>query len=109
MNVANAIKPGNAAFSLHPSRKCYGLENKRDQSRERRKPITCARCAATNTANQRFCYRCGMALTIQAAMQADKERRQADDRLNRLVKDPEGLRDLLTVLAKHGIIEAPKN
>ena len=85
-------------------RKCYGLENKRDDATQKRKPHTCQRCQAVNGADQRYCYRCGMALTMQAASEAMERRERGDELLNTLVQNPEGLKELLATLHKHGLL-----
>ena len=86
-------------------RKCYGLENKQDQALEKRKPTSCTRCQAINTPEQRFCHRCGLALTLKAAQEAAEKRQNTDELLNELVKKPESLKDLLAVLSKHGLLK----
>jgi hypothetical protein len=88
-------------------RKCYGLENKQDTATQKRKPHACQRCQAVNGADQRFCFRCGMALTIEAAHEAVERRQQGDELLSRLVQNPEGLKDLLAVLSRHGLLPSP--
>jgi integrase len=90
-------------------RKCYGLENSQDKALEQRKPQSCQRCQAVNGADQRYCFRCGMALTIRAAQEAQTRREVSDDALNKLAQTPAGLKDLVAALVKHGVIPAPAN
>ena len=56
------------------------------------KPRKCKRCGNVNKATDTFCSRCSLALdekTMQELKQKDMERTQADEIMNKLIKDPE--------------------
>lgn len=88
-------------------RKCYGLDNKQDDAVQRRTPVRCHRCDSTNGPEQRFCYRCGMALTQKAHFEAEASRETIDKRLNELIDNPEVKRQLIELLLKNAAQPAP--
>jgi integrase/recombinase XerD len=55
---------------------------------------TCPRCSQKNDPLVRFCAKCGLALNVEAAIEVDESRKEADSWLNLLLKDPE-VRDVL--------------
>ena len=42
-------------------------------------PRECPRCKSSNPATNMFCFRCGMALTLEAAMKVEEARAKADE------------------------------
>jgi integrase/recombinase XerD len=50
----------------------------------------CARCNLGNSPSDRFCGRCGLPLSIDAAVEMEKQRREADDLMSKLSEDAEG-------------------
>lgn len=69
--------------------KMHGL----NEAEERQKPkltITkCPRCQQLNDPTVRFCAKCGLPLALEAAMEIERQRKQADDIMTRLLEDPE--------------------
>ena len=53
------------------------------------KPQQCPRCAIINSVDARFCHKCGSPLDVNTALELDEERKQSDDMMAELVKDPE--------------------
>jgi integrase len=54
----------------------------------------CPRCKLSNGPTDKFCGKCGLPLSVEAAMEYEKERRNADDLMSRLLEDP-AVRELL--------------
>jgi integrase len=79
--------------------KMYGLE-KKETKKEQAKlaPLKCSRCQQMNDPTVRFCAKCGLPLKIEAALEVEQQRRQADDIMNKLLDDPEVRKYLLTKL-----------
>jgi len=53
------------------------------------KPKQCHRCETINTKDARFCHKCGSVLDVNTAIELDKYRKDGDDLMAQLVKDPE--------------------
>lgn len=53
------------------------------------KPKPCPRCSAINSKDSRFCHKCGSILDVNTALELDDNRKQSDDLMAELVKDPE--------------------
>jgi integrase len=62
-------------------------------------PIMCPRCQQANDATLRFCGKCGLPLRIEAALELEKTRKEADDLMSKLLEDPE-VRTLLLAKLK---------
>ncbi len=71
--------------------KIYGIkmdENEKDGNKLL--PKTCSRCSHTNSVTNKFCSKCGMIIDGKIAIEIiekDIERKQADDILDKLMKD----------------------
>ncbi len=59
---------------------------------------SCPRCKETGSPYSRFCNRCGCPLDPETALAADLERQKYEEKLNRLVRDPEKLKKLVSLL-----------
>ena len=69
-----------------------GIEIKKENKESILKPITCEKCKTKNESTNKFCKICGMILDENEAkkvLKSDTERQQADEIMNKLVKDPE--------------------
>jgi site-specific recombinase XerD len=69
-----------------------GIIKEQEQDGTILKPRKCERCGNVNKATDTFCSKCSLALdekTMQELKQKDIERQQADEIMNKLVKDPE--------------------
>jgi len=67
--------------------KVYGISKEKEDRKETKlKPIVCSRCKTVNEATNKFCKACGMPLTLEAAMEAEKEREVIDKWLNTWLK-----------------------
>ena len=62
-------------------------------------PITCPRCDTKNLTTVKFCSKCGLPLQIEAALEIELQRTQADDIMNKLLDDPE-VRELILMKLK---------
>ncbi|MBN2420662.1 tyrosine-type recombinase/integrase [Candidatus Woesearchaeota archaeon] len=72
--------------------KVNGIEAVKEKKQQLLIPKKCLRCFAVNEATNRFCKVCGFSLNKEEAeiiLKADVERKQADDIMNRLMKDNE--------------------
>jgi integrase len=70
--------------------KMYGIENEENKKEQAKlTPLKCSRCQQMNDPTVRFCAKCGMPLKIDAALEVEQQRSQADDIMNRLFDDPE--------------------
>jgi site-specific recombinase XerD len=70
-----------------------GIEiKKEDKPEQKLKPIKCQRCKTINETTNKFCKLCGLILDKEEAdkiIKSDAERQQADDIMDKLIKDPE--------------------
>jgi len=80
--------------------KVYGMEKKESVEPSALTPLRCLACTQPNPGSARFCSRCGRPLNMRTAMKIE----DANQMLNELVKNPEGLKELATLLAKHGLV-----
>jgi integrase/ribosomal protein L40E len=69
------------------------------------KPKVCQKCGAINAKDARFCQKCSSILDVKTAIELDSRRSEADEILNRLIKDPDKLRELATLLADARLIQ----
>jgi len=63
-------------------------------------PRRCPRCQETNPATNRFCSKCGLALDAKVATRLEEETRKRDERLARVLEDPEVRALLIRKLAE---------
>lgn len=82
--------------------KMNGLEPENDsEAKAVLKPRECSRCGQSNASTFDYCGRCGMPLDEKAAaemLREDLARKEADSKLDRLVRDPEFREFLLSKL-----------
>jgi len=72
--------------------KMNGIEIKKEKVESLMKPIKCLKCRTINEVTNRFCKICGMPLNDEEAakiIRADTDRQQADNIMDKLIKDPE--------------------
>ena len=67
----------------------YGLLDKEETEGEKLLAIKCPRCHQNNSPGAKFCFSCGMALDIKAAMAADEQDKQSGAALIEALKNPE--------------------
>lgn len=68
--------------------KIYGKEkDTKKQEKSKLTPTTCPRCKESNEPTAKFCNKCGSPLTLEIAMKLEDRRKEADDVLERLLKD----------------------
>jgi site-specific recombinase XerD/ribosomal protein S27AE len=72
----------------------YGLKERKEKKPVEMAPKECPRCGNSNPATGRFCSRCGMALDLEAVVELERKRREADELMSKLLEDPE-VRELL--------------
>ena len=69
-----------------------GIEIKKEKVESSIKPKKCLKCKTVNEATNKFCKICGFPLEKEEAekiLKMDTERSQADEIMNKLIKDPE--------------------
>jgi len=69
-----------------------GIEVKKDKPKSVMKPKKCIKCKTVNEVTNKFCKICGLPLDKEGAneiIENDLKRKQADEVMDRLVKDPE--------------------
>jgi len=72
--------------------KVYGIENHEQKQESVLKPKDCPRCGETNQETNKYCQKCGMPLdqnVVSEIMQRDADRNEADELMDRLLKDQE--------------------
>ncbi len=77
--------------------KLHGMESKEQEKEEQiQKPIMCARCKTINGSADRFCSRCGGALTIKVALESETQIKEETNKtvelLMEIMKNPELLK-----------------
>ncbi|MCK4327023.1 MAG: tyrosine-type recombinase/integrase [Candidatus Diapherotrites archaeon] len=65
----------------------YGVKPPEDARKERFVPRACPRCKETNSPASKYCCRCGSALDLATALEADDKHKEADALMNELIKD----------------------
>jgi hypothetical protein len=65
----------------------YGLRRKEKEGRAELTPKNCPRCGQPNPATSRFCRYCNMALDMQAVMEVERRRSEADELMNQVMRD----------------------
>jgi site-specific recombinase XerD len=79
----------------------YGLRKKEEGKPAKLAPRDCPRCRQKNPATSRFCSKCGMALDMEAVMELERRRGEADELMNLVIKDPEVQEAIKRALAKY--------
>lgn len=72
--------------------KLNGIQVEEENQERELEPKKCLRCKTINETTNRFCKTCGFILDKEEAeniIKADAERKEADDIMNKLIKDPE--------------------
>ncbi|MEK6974642.1 MAG: hypothetical protein AABW41_05400 [Nanoarchaeota archaeon] len=74
------------------------------------KPIKCPRCDNINSYDSKFCSKCAGILDIETAMKLEEKRlkeletrKEGDDIMNMLIKDPEVRKLLMEKIAMMGL------
>ena len=67
-------------------------------------PTECPRCKETNEYNNTFCKRCGWTLDNDGAVKLEKSKKEGDEIINKLTKDPESLKLIASAIAKMGLV-----
>lgn len=67
----------------------HGLIEEAEDRDRKLTAIKCPRCGQRNSPGTCFCGSCGLALTLPAAKEIDKRRREADELMDKLFRDPE--------------------
>ncbi len=75
--------------------KAYGISKDNSPKEKELTPIQCPRCATVNGATAKFCYKCGAALDLAAAINADKERPSVTMELIDLISQEPALLELM--------------
>lgn len=67
----------------------YGLKINNEKRKMDFSPIKCPRCEKMNPPASKFCIRCGAPLDTPTAMAVEKKRREMDELMTILLRDPE--------------------
>ncbi|MHC1567680.1 MAG: tyrosine-type recombinase/integrase [Candidatus Syntropharchaeia archaeon] len=67
----------------------YGLKINNEKRKMDFSPVKCPRCEKINPPASKFCFRCGAPLDTPAAMAAERKRREMDELMSILLRDPE--------------------
>ena len=86
----------------------YGLLDKEEKDGEKLMAIKCPRCGQYNSPGARFCYYCGMALDVKAAMEADEKEKQLGIGIAQLLEDPELAREITELILRKTIEKNPQ-
>jgi integrase/recombinase XerD len=76
----------------------HGVEPEEEKQRPKIDVVTCPRCSVKNMPTARFCNKCGLPLQIQAAMEVENARKEADALMSLLLEDPDIKSLMLTKL-----------
>jgi len=75
--------------------KAYGISVDNTPKEKELTPIHCPRCSTVNGATAKFCYKCGAALDLVAAIDVDKGRASLTMELMDLIRQEPALLELL--------------
>lgn len=78
----------------------YGLLEKEEKEEGKLIAIKCPRCEYKNYPGSKFCSRCGMALDVKAAMEAEDRDKQIGASLIEALKDPEVANEIIKTLER---------
>ena len=76
------------------------LDEDKDPGDELLRPQECPRCKETNTATAQFCYRCGLPLSDVAGFKIDRDLKEMEDVIKRVLKDSPGFMEKLKATAE---------
>ncbi|MFQ6052278.1 MAG: hypothetical protein ACE5K4_11395 [Candidatus Hydrothermarchaeota archaeon] len=81
--------------------KLHGLKKEEPSEKEKLlKPKECPRCKNFNSPTGKFCTRCGIAMDIKTAIELDERRKNIDELMSILVRDPEVQKILIDKITK---------
>ncbi|MEK6973738.1 MAG: site-specific integrase [Nanoarchaeota archaeon] len=87
-----------------------GIHTNKEKKESTLSPIKCPRCDNINSYDAKFCSKCAGILDIQTAMQLEdkrqkelESRKETDDIMNKLVRDPEIQKILIEKMATMGL------
>lgn len=84
----------------------YGKKKIDNKSKESElSPVDCPRCKEINEYSNIFCKKCGWVLDKDAAVKLEAKKKEADEIINSLTKDPETLKLIARALGKLGLID----
>lgn len=69
--------------------KLHGITQEDGEKEEKLKVLACPRCQEKNSPISRFCYKCGSVLELGTAFELEEKRKQGDEVIYLLAKDPE--------------------
>jgi integrase len=79
--------------------KMHGMTQKEEEKhRAKLTPTKCPRCQQLNDPTVRYCGKCGVPLKLEAALEIEQKRKNADDIMSQLLDDPDVKALLLTKL-----------
>ena len=86
-----------------------GIETDTNKFEDKNKPLRCPRCQFITPPHSQFCGRCGSAMDLQIALDLEKRRNQADNLMDKLVRNPELLRQMVLTIKKDSLTEELKS
>ena len=69
--------------------KLHGIKDERKEEKEEITLKKCRRCGKMNPSAGKLCIRCGAPLDVEAAMRLEEKRKEMDDLMAALLRDPE--------------------
>ena len=83
----------------------YGKKKKEEENAKGElTPAECPRCKENNEYNNTFCKKCGWVLDNDGALKLEKSKKEADEIINKLTKDPASLKLIAGAIAKLGLV-----
>ena len=87
----------------------YGMKKLDDKGQKSElAPVDCPRCKEVNEYSNIFCKRCGWVLDKNAAIKLEEKKKEADEILDSLTKDPDSLKLIAAALSKLGLVDKLK-
>lgn len=86
----------------------HGIKHEEEEEETETEFIKCPRCEYENASTFRFCGRCGMALDLQAALEAEDRDKQLGMNLAEVLNDPGIAKELMELLIKKALEKNPE-
>jgi len=83
----------------------YGKKKFAENKQSQLTPLNCPRCKENNEYNNVFCKKCGWTLDKDTAVKLDEKRKDADQIINALTKNPASLKLIAQTLSKLGLVD----
>jgi hypothetical protein len=78
--------------------KMKGMNEAKGKEKPRSMPKKCPRCDTLCASSEELCHKCGMALTLKAAIQKDEELKELTESIKKLEESDKELKEILRAL-----------